>query len=1109
MAAPLQVYIPNPANGPGPDENTPGPGGVAPRASTDLAKVKRNVSRMVEQNAPETDIDEYIKGEGVTLDQVRSFKAPKTAVTQDADQRQKLGAGGFLHRMVDNVTLGAANPIMAATSAAASTAGKALTGRPTDFAGDYTYERDVQDELLKRSRDETGWTGFAAEVGLSLPFMAGPKAANALAQAPSYGKQLVDASKMGAAYGGVYGLNSARGGVEEHISGGATGAIGGAFMAPLFKLGVDGAIGASRLPGKAYNWLTGRTPDQVAAVENRLSQFAENGVRAFGPAMTESPTQRRTAEGLAGSLFGAPLRNEAMGAIDDATLAVQRAVRSPIENMPVSDVGAELQGTLKRNLVQHSIPSNQLSARSTDELGAISGPLTDRGFQRPLPKVEPVQPRTIDPIAPARVDPNAVPFEPVLPRPVARGAPAPNSPRREDVSAPPEVVRAYEAAQREARLAQMEADAALDAYESAVRSAGLDLEKTSQWMSTPAGRGGYHPELVKLYNGVLAAQKKAEEVSRKENLAAGAVRVQGNRAWREAEREAQSRAAREAEERFAREQQDAAREAQEATAQARQRAIMQAEAEAQGKANAETARLRAEAQAEAERATKRAEMEARAKWEAESQEGVVFRPGASKESYPTEFSAAYEQLNRVTPTFRRNPIGEKFDKTKTSTENLMNDMALEMRARGELPGFKAGKLYGDSNVIPNPKFLENFRNLVGDEVAEKFETLMGRRAKAQFGFSPDGIRDLVTTVRRAKQAAQKPPYPGTPMPERAAALARLEGALKDDYHQFIRDTGPQGEHLVAVTKGIDQAYAAHLKDMRKPLSKLFGDNVTPVQAMDKLAKAATDGDLSLLRPFVRTMAEKDNPSKGVGAIIAHMTNNAASLQDFVKGYKSIHPDALPVLFQGEAGKSARKSLDQLADIAGRLAPFEKAVKSTGGVDLTNRANIYIGLSAVAHFVPALMASAGAVGAAKFMSSPKYVSWMTRVSRARTPAQLDLEYGRIAHILERDTTLGDAVKEHVLQSIKTASENRRKEPLPGMMKLGGPQETQGGKSKQGQPNYLDIIANAAQKRGIDPSSADPQAVIDAAWEANPSDAMADAIEMIATKYRLKTPWGASN
>lgn len=53
----------------------------------DLDRIKRNVGKMVEQNAPETDIDQYIASEGVTLDQVRNHRT--AMIDPRAQQPQK------------------------------------------------------------------------------------------------------------------------------------------------------------------------------------------------------------------------------------------------------------------------------------------------------------------------------------------------------------------------------------------------------------------------------------------------------------------------------------------------------------------------------------------------------------------------------------------------------------------------------------------------------------------------------------------------------------------------------------------------------------------------------------------------------------------------------------------------------------------------------------------------------------------------------------------------------------------------------------------------------------------------------------------------------------
>jgi hypothetical protein len=57
----------------------------------DLAKIKRNVSKMVSLNAPETDIDSYIQSEGVTIDDIRNFKPQTEEKPQESIGQMLLG----------------------------------------------------------------------------------------------------------------------------------------------------------------------------------------------------------------------------------------------------------------------------------------------------------------------------------------------------------------------------------------------------------------------------------------------------------------------------------------------------------------------------------------------------------------------------------------------------------------------------------------------------------------------------------------------------------------------------------------------------------------------------------------------------------------------------------------------------------------------------------------------------------------------------------------------------------------------------------------------------------------------------------------------------------
>lgn len=1021
-----------------------------------------------------------------------ALKSPTKGATGDiakeADFREKLGAGGFNSRFADSISFGAYNPVAAALTSAGQTAYKGLTGQPVDPVGDYKRERDVQDELLRRARDNASGIETAAEIGLSLPFFGGA-AKNALAgPARSYGGQLVDAAKAGAAYGGIYGFNSARGGIEEHAANTGQHALLGAALAPALKLGIDGAGAATNAArnatGRVRNVLTSRTPDDVAEVTSRVADFASAGVRPFGPAVTNSNTQRRTAEGLAGSLFGAPLRREAMGAVDDATAAVQRAVRDPIGNQPVSDVGEGIQNTLRRNLVDRSIPGDRVRSMADDELSRITGPIDNYGFSPPPPRVDPIQPRVVDPVRPQPVNPDTVPFDIVRPSPVRRPDVNASYPRSDAYGPPPEVARMAEKATRELEIAKATSDAALDAYESAVRARGLDLAETNQWIRTQAGRGRFDDELIGRYREMMSAQQRVQQADEAARMATNEADYAARKAWLDDVKTSRLRAENEAEALYQRQLDEATREATNATQANRSAAIRQAELEAEQRAAAETARLRAEAVAEAEAATQRAQAEAQARFAANRGTSSAFEPGLSRESYPTEFSAAYEQLYRRVPPFKRNPLGEKFElQSKTATESLLGDVALEMRSQGRLPGYK-GKLYGDDNKTPDPRFLDQLKKTVdNDYINGLIDELIKRRAKAQFALSKEGMRDLITAVRREKQAAQRPPYPGVPNNEKAALLARLEGALRDDYYRFLDETGPQGARLADMSRNIDAQYKSYIENLRQPLSKMFGDKVSPIDAMNKIAKAAEDGDLRMLRGYMRVMSEKGDPQRGAGAIVAHLTNNASDLSSFVKGLKALPQESRAVMFAGNKGTEMRRSLERLERVALRLEPFEKAIKSGGGIDFTNRANIYIGLSALAHVFPALMASGGAVAASRFMSSPRYVQWMLRTAQARTPRQLQIEYGRLAALLDRDQAFTGEIANAIMG---TANAGPFRPTMPDASR-----------------------ADAVQPFQMTPKASDlpTQEELDALWSESPTDQNGAMIEEMIRRSdgALQAPW----
>ena len=83
----------------------------------DIALIKSNIGKMIAQNAPEADIDAYLAGEGVSLDQLKANKsAPPPDKYQQAalDEDKAIGGAdaGFTRRLAHGATLGADSTIL-------------------------------------------------------------------------------------------------------------------------------------------------------------------------------------------------------------------------------------------------------------------------------------------------------------------------------------------------------------------------------------------------------------------------------------------------------------------------------------------------------------------------------------------------------------------------------------------------------------------------------------------------------------------------------------------------------------------------------------------------------------------------------------------------------------------------------------------------------------------------------------------------------------------------------------------------------------------------------------------------------------------------------------
>lgn len=300
----------------------------------DLSKVKRNIQRMIDQNAPETDIDAYVASEGTTPDELKAFKAAPP-ITPDISQQFATQAasldptdlsiarsknddfGNFLRGQAMPPKAGEApeardarlygqpmrgpSKIQSGLAGAADMASfgfademaaglQAATG-PEDYKMALAGMRKTQD-MLQGENPKSYFAGqvaggVAQGVGLS-----GVSASRFVPQIATGGRQL--AARVGAgavdglAQGAAYGLGSGDGDMMDRgksallngglgaLAGGAAPAIISGVRGVLHRLGA-GSEGVARDKIMSILARAGMTPDDVATRMNQADSIGLGG----------------------------------------------------------------------------------------------------------------------------------------------------------------------------------------------------------------------------------------------------------------------------------------------------------------------------------------------------------------------------------------------------------------------------------------------------------------------------------------------------------------------------------------------------------------------------------------------------------------------------------------------------------------------------------------------------------------------------------------------------------------------------------------------------------------------------------------------------------------
>lgn len=182
----------------------------------DITRVKSNIQLMIDQDAPEADIDEYLSSEGMTLDDLQ------------APMETPIGRGGMMDElksfsggMGDVASLGFDDEITAGVGAAGSYMVDKLRGKDPSYSN--LYDQKLDQSRNQASYDEQNNPNFRTGGQVAGSFIS-PAA-----------KTFKGGMFQGAVEGGLYGAGSAEGDIVDRVESGVVGATIGAGSAGAMR----------------------------------------------------------------------------------------------------------------------------------------------------------------------------------------------------------------------------------------------------------------------------------------------------------------------------------------------------------------------------------------------------------------------------------------------------------------------------------------------------------------------------------------------------------------------------------------------------------------------------------------------------------------------------------------------------------------------------------------------------------------------------------------------------------------------------------------------------------------------------------------------------------
>ncbi len=500
----------------------------------------------------------------------------------------------------------------------------------------------------------------------------------------------------------------------------------GDVLAHMAEHGVGGAAFGAALPpvfeaaASTINWGKNKLlRPSTAARERALAAAADaeaTGGSEFAPELGGDLVQG-TSSGLAGTVFGGPIRAGAKQSLDTLHASVQREIEAAGGAGTPAEIGDQAQKFLRKNVEGRTRTPDEIRAMDPLELHDISGVPPAPGVKVTPPRVEPVQPREIAPITRDQVLSEAeAGVTPVAPKPVTDLEKRYKPPTPEEVELAPEMVKRVQKAGADVGDLERRLQAETENHE-AIQKALVE-EITSRgyvravpqshalWFMKPAVRPGaaervgiilgsdgkFHnsgpvsPEdrdmAMKVMTWMRDHRKQAAESIQEVQAKLEAARREHDIVQREMDafrvQELPKLAAKRRAEALADAEKANAAEASIATQKARQGARAKADADAVQTAMNRTNAARDEEAARAQRATAERQLASDTAHQADLQAaqervGEPLRIGERRpdrrpapegqeeviHSYPTEFDAAYAQYRNNAPQVRMNPLGAR------------------------------------------------------------------------------------------------------------------------------------------------------------------------------------------------------------------------------------------------------------------------------------------------------------------------------------------------------------------------------------------------------------------------------------------------------------------